>query len=279
MTRPPAGAVRGLAAACHPLPTLAVTVTMAVLVAAAGNAWQTVLVATLAVLTGQLSIGWSNDVLDSPRDALAGRTDKPVATGVLSRSTTASAAAVAAAATVPMSLALGWRAGLVHLVSVCCGWLYNVVLKSTPLSALPYAVAFAGLPAIATLALPSHPWPPVWAPVAGGLVGVAAHFGNALPDLDADRRTGVIGLPHRFGRLGSVATVATCGLGATALVLSQSVSERPVLDAAFAVAAVGSSCVAVVAVRRSPHSEAAFHATMVLAGIDVALIALSHGLV
>ena len=38
-----------------------------------------------AVLAGQLSIGWLNDVLDAERDRTAGRADKPVAAGAVSR--------------------------------------------------------------------------------------------------------------------------------------------------------------------------------------------------
>src|SRR5439155_1611731 len=66
---------------------------------------------------GQLSIGWCNDWWDAERDAATGRRDKPAATGRIRRSTVGRAAAVAAVLTVPLSLALGWQAGLAHLVA------------------------------------------------------------------------------------------------------------------------------------------------------------------
>jgi 4-hydroxybenzoate polyprenyltransferase len=71
-----------------------------------------------AVLVGQLSVGWSNDAIDAPLDSAAGRPDKPIATGAISRRTVAWCAGTAAVADVPLSLALGWRAGLAHLLAV-----------------------------------------------------------------------------------------------------------------------------------------------------------------
>ena len=45
---------------------------------------------------------------------------------------------------------------------------------------------------------------PVWITAAGALLGAGAHFANVLPDLEDDARTGVRGLPHRIGRVGSL---------------------------------------------------------------------------
>ena len=45
--------------------------------------WRLVLL-TLAVFCGQLSIGLSNDAIDAPRDRAVGRTDKPIARGEVS---------------------------------------------------------------------------------------------------------------------------------------------------------------------------------------------------
>ena len=48
----------------------------------------------------------------------------------------------------------GWRAALAHLVAVGCAWAYDLGLKSTVVSALTYAAAFALLPVFVTLGLP-----------------------------------------------------------------------------------------------------------------------------
>ncbi len=97
--------VVALALACHPVPTVAVTAMGTVLVVSAGNDVATVVVAAVAVLTGQLSIGWSNDLVDVRRDAASGRRDKPLATGAVTPRVVAAATAVATTVTVVSSLA------------------------------------------------------------------------------------------------------------------------------------------------------------------------------
>lgn len=192
--------VRGLVRACHPGPTLAVTVLTALLAWSAGHTLARGMLVTAAVLAGQLSIGWSNDLVDARRDRAVGRPDKPVAAGEVSESVVRGACGAAVVACVVLSFACGWRAALVHLLlGVAAGWAYNLWLKRSVLSPLPYAVAFAALPAVVTLALPSPAWPPAWVLVTGALLGVGAHLLNALPDLADDEATGVRGLPHRLG--------------------------------------------------------------------------------
>jgi 4-hydroxybenzoate polyprenyltransferase len=192
--------VRGLALACHPGPTLAVTVVTALLAWSAGHSPARGALVTAAVLTGQLSIGWSNDLIDAGRDRAVGRADKPVASGVVSERVVWGACSVALASCVALSLACGWASGLVHLLlGVASGWGYNLWFKRTVLSPLPYAVAFGALPAVVTLALPAPALPAAWVVVTGALLGVGAHLLNALPDLADDEATGVRALPHRLG--------------------------------------------------------------------------------
>jgi 4-hydroxybenzoate polyprenyltransferase len=195
-TTSPAALVR----ACHPGPTLAVTVLTALLSVALGHGFVTGLLVTVAVFTGQLTIGWSNDLIDAARDREVARDDKPLARGELSEALVRKAIGVAGAACVVLSLACGWRSAAVHLLlGVASGWAYNLGLKRTAWSALPYAVAFGVLPAVVSLALPGHGWPPAWMMATGAVLGVGAHLLNALPDLADDDATGVRGLPQRLG--------------------------------------------------------------------------------
>ncbi|MGZ4640091.1 MAG: UbiA family prenyltransferase [Actinomycetes bacterium] len=208
-----------LVKAAHPGPCAAVTLVGTALAATAGAPAGTCVVLAAAVLAGQLSIGWANDAVDHRRDLAANRRDKPVARGALTPRAVWRAAALAAAACVPLSLALGAAAGVVHLVAVAGGWAYDLGLKRTVWSAVPFAVSFGLLPAVATLALPEPVTPPWWATAAGALLGVAAHLANALPDLDDDVSAGVLGLPQRLGpRRTRVA--AGSALGAAAVVLT-----------------------------------------------------------
>lgn len=269
---------RSLLLSCHPIPTLAVTVIATVLAAVAGNSVATCAVVALAVLTGQLSIGWSNDVIDARRDEAAGRTDKPIARGAISRRTVVIAIAVSVILTIPLALALGWRVGLVQLAGTAAGWAYNLGVKSTVLSPVPYVVAFGGLPAIATLALPHANWPPWWALVAGALLGVSAHFGNVLPDIDEDAAAGVRGLPHVVGRLGSAVAASGSVMVAVAVVVLGGGSRPTVIDW------VGLGAAAILAVaafwraRRDHRSESAFLCTVGAAAVCVVLIAVSGAL-
>lgn len=196
--------LHGLLAACHPRPAVAVTATATALAAACGHGWRGCALIGLAVLAGQLSIGWSNDWLDAHRDLAAGRADKPVVTGRLAARTAGLAAGAAVAVCVPLSVACGLLAAAAHLAGVTGGWLYNLGLKRTWWSWLPYATSFGLVPAFVILALPGEPWPAWWAPLAGALLGMGAHIANVLPDIADDLATGVRGLPQRLGvRLGT----------------------------------------------------------------------------
>ncbi len=167
------------------------TVLATAVAASAGRSASGCLLVAATILTGQLSIGWSNDVIDARRDIAAGRRDKPIAAGDISSRTVAAACAVALALCIPLSFANGWRAGLVHLLVVAGGWAYNLGLKRTVLSFVPYAVSFGALPAFLALGLDGHPLPQPWVVLAGALLGVGAHFLNVVPDIQDDLDAGV----------------------------------------------------------------------------------------
>ena len=114
-----------------------------------------------------------------------------------------------------MSFLAGW-VGIWHVVLVASGWTYNLALKPTAWSPLPYFVGFASLPIyVVGVSGAAAPW---WMAAAGGLLGVAAHFANAAPDVEDDRAAGVRGLPQRLGARSSV-VVALVLLGAVGALL------------------------------------------------------------
>jgi 4-hydroxybenzoate polyprenyltransferase len=268
----PGALVAGLVRACHPAPTVAVTAFATVLGVVAGNQPATCVLLAAAILCGQLSIGWSNDRIDAVRDATAHRADKPVATGSLPAHVLDLAIALAVTAVIPLSLLLGWRAGLTHLAAVGCGWAYNVRLKSSWWSWLPYAAAFGALPAIATLALPAPRLPGGWAVAGAALLGVSAHLGNALPDLDDDHRTGVRGLPHHLDARGSLLLAAVLSALATTIIVLG--PHRPV--GAFGSLALALAGLALVAGARlattRPVSPVSFYGVMAMAALNLVLL-------
>lgn len=206
--------------AAHFGPTVAVTVLVALLATASGLTLSTAFLVTAAVLTGQLTIGWSNDLLDRERDVRSGRTDKPLANGELRPRVVQVSLAVAGSACVVLSFSVGWRSAVVHLLLVVAsGHAYNLGLKATVVSWVPYALAFGTLPAVVTLAATSPEVPPWWLMAAAAALGVAAHFLNTLPDFEDDAATGVRGLPHRLGRRTSRMVATTLLVTASATVV------------------------------------------------------------
>jgi 4-hydroxybenzoate polyprenyltransferase len=197
-----------LARCSHPEPVVAVTSVCGVLAVLAGRGgWGTVWV-MLAVAAGQVFVGWTNDYIDRRRDTEVQRADKPLARGEISSRSVAIAATVAGLAVVPLSLASGVPATMVHVIGVVSATAYNLGLKSTWLSVVPYAVSFAMVPAFITLGLAHPHWPPAWVSAAASLTGVGGHFAQARPDVERDRRQRVLGLPQVFGDRGSAIAAA-----------------------------------------------------------------------
>ena len=244
--------VRGLVGAAHPLPTLAVTVLATAFSAAAGRSAAGCVLVAATVLTGQLSIGWCNDLVDRERDLAAGRRDKPLVTGIVRPRAVALSCGLAASACVPLSLASGWQAGLAHLAGVAGGWAYDLGLKRTWWSWLPYAASFALLTAFLTLGLPGSPAPPAWLLLAGALLGTGAHFLNVVPDIDADLAAGVRGLPQRLGAARASVTGAVL-LTAAVLAVTVGPGEPPWWAwLGFAAAACCAAGAAVLGARGTP---------------------------
>ena len=206
-----------------------------VLAVLAGRGWGTVWV-VLAVLAGQLFVGWTNDYVDRTRDTVARRTDKPVAQGEILPRLVAIAAVVAGVATIPLSLASGVAATIVHLVGVASATAYNLGLKATALSVVPYALSFAMVPAFITLGLAHPHWPPAWVTLAASLTGVGGHFAQARPDVERDRRQGVLGLPQLVGeRVSGVLAATFLVAGAAAIAYG----ARSLLPLVVVVPAIG----------------------------------------
>lgn len=254
--------------ASHPIPALGVPVIAAGLAIYAGAQYATALLIFAVFLIGQLSIGWSNDFIDAARDQAVNRRDKPVVAGLISAQTLRTAAILAATITVPISFLLGPIAAAWHLVLVAGGWVYNAALKSTAWSWVPYALAFGALPLAVWFAVPPHRAPAWWLVLAAAVMGSAAHFANVLPDLAADRATGVRGLPHRWGRLGSAVATLLLLLTATALVTVAPGRHISVLGWAVLTA---NAIIAGVGIAR-PHTKALFWGAIAIAVSNVVVL-------
>src|SRR3954453_12049660 len=207
-------------------------------------------------------MAWCNAAVDAPRALAAGRRDKPVPAGLVTAGQLWVAAAAALLACAVASLALGVAAGLVHPVAGASGGAYDLVLKPTPASPLPYAVSFGLLPAVATLAASPAHWPPAGVLIGGALLGTAAHFANTVGDVEQDAVTGVRGLPQRIGPAASLRVSAVLvALAALALLPAArgAGAGGVVLLAAGAVLAISA---AVMAGRMIGRGRTAFRLTL-----------------
>ena len=261
--------IGALARACHPGPSLAVTAFATAMAIGSGRRCGALPVAA-AVLSGQLSVGWSNDYIDRDRDRRAGRTDKPIVAGAIGAETVRAAAAAAAVACVPLSLLSGWRAATVHGAAVTAAFGYNARLKGTAASVVPYLGAFGALPAFVTLGGSPRRWPSSSTVLAAALMGAGAHFVNTLPDLEADASTGIRGLPHRLGHQGSlVAGVSLLGVAAAAVARS---GDEPLGRVGQVLCAAAASSVAgVVAAAATGRPRLAWRLALCTSGVTVAL--------
>ncbi|WP_416393128.1 MULTISPECIES: UbiA family prenyltransferase [unclassified Curtobacterium] len=243
-----ASTARLLFASSHPGPTVTVTVLATVIAVAVGHAWWTVLLVALTVVAGQLSIGLANDWIDADRDRAVGRSDKPVAQGLIAVGTVRRAAFGTALASVVLSLVLGPVAAVAHLVLVAAGWAYDAGLKRTVWSVVPFVVAFGLLPVVAVAAGPHGSWPAWWAIATGAVFGVAIHCTNVLPDLVDDAATGVRGFPHSLGLRGAgVVAFGSLVVAALLVVGGQVLGDDPVRGLGVVLAVLGTVVVVVLA--------------------------------
>ncbi|WP_053752439.1 UbiA family prenyltransferase [Streptomyces sp. MMG1533] len=266
--RPGPPPVPALLAAAHGGPALAVTAVAGLLALRADLRPLDALAVTAAVFTGQLTVGWGNDLLDLRRDRAVGRTDKPLAVGTLPVGRVVGALVVAALACLVLSALADWRSALVNAtLATGAGHAYNLGLKATAWSWAPYACAFGTLPSVVTLADPAQGWAPLWMTGAGAALGVGAHLLNTLPDLADDERTGVRGLPHRIGERRSRALAAVLLPAASLLAVLGPAGTPPAWAWAVLALVVVLALLTLAARGRTP-----FRAAVAIALVDVVLL-------
>ena len=196
-----------MAKACHFGPTVLVVSITFILSITQLSAAKSFGIA-IAILCGQLVVGWTNDLLDYPLDKAAGRFKKPLVSEVVTRRQLQVGIALALTAAVLLSFLgpLGVRGGLLHMLGLASATIYNFWAKSTWFSPLPYAISFGALPwAVYSVA---HKNPPGWLFIDFILVSLSFHFLNVIKDLEWDRTQSVLGLPQRIGKTWSTITAA-----------------------------------------------------------------------
>ena len=177
-------------------------------------------VIAFGVFTGQLVVGWSNDLYDFEDDLRHNRLNKPLVAKTITKETLQRWLRFM----VPFSFIanllgpLGIKGGLVYMLGIACGVAYNFYFKFSLLSPLPYAIAFAALPSC--IAISKDITPPLWMWLGGALLGMAAHFINVIKDMKEDQISEIGGLPQILGTKKSVVlAIALIVIGINTLVI------------------------------------------------------------
>jgi 4-hydroxybenzoate polyprenyltransferase len=258
----------------HPLPSLSVTSIAVLFGIGVGLPLQKLLLVGLAVLAQQFSVGLSNDWLDAGRDKAVKRIDKPLAQGLVPLGSVRTASIASAVIALALAFALGIAAFLWMLLMLAIGWVYNLGLKANGFSVVPYILGFGILPAFVTLSGQDPALPPVWVMIVAGLFGVAAHFANTLPDLLADKQTGVRALPHILGQKASALVIAITASSASIILVTQSSKLDPLVSiAGLGLTVVLSILASVLALRPNPP-KLVFHLLLAASLVNVVMLML-----
>ena len=207
-----------MAKACHFGPTVlvvSITFTLSITQLSAAKSFGI----ALAVLCGQLVVGWTNDLLDFPLDKAAGRMKKPLVSNTVTGRQLQIGIGVALSAAILFSFLgpLGIRGGLLHILGLGSATIYNFWAKSTWFSPVPYAISFGALPWAVYSVAQKHP--PTWLYLDFILVSMSFHFLNVIKDLEWDRTQSVLGLPQRIGKKWSAWTAGLLMLSAAFVAL------------------------------------------------------------
>ena len=205
--------------AAHFGPTLLV-VAISFLLSLSVLAWVDSLRIALAIFAGQLVVGWSNDVIDFRLDSAAKRYKKPLVSGKIAIEFLKKCILVALVMAFVLSVfsPFGLQGTLLHFLGILSATAYNLKLKSTIFSPLPYIISFGSLPW--AIYLSADKFSPVWLYLCFMLFSTAFHFLNVVKDLRWDLEQGVNGLPQRLGKKRSIAiAMLFISIGAFLIVL------------------------------------------------------------
>ena len=153
----------------------------------------------VAMTALQASIGALNDVVDAPRDA-GRKSGKPIPAGLVSRDLARGVVVAAGIVGIALTLPSGPATVGLALVGLAIGYGYDLALKGTAWSWLPFAVGIPLLPVFgwlgATGTLPASF--AVLLPVAV-VAGASLAIANASADAERDMAAGVDSVAVRLG--------------------------------------------------------------------------------
>ena len=253
----PGPRIAGFIRLTHPFPTLLDGLATAAIALVAGGPPSVAIRLGLAMVGLQAGIGTVNDVVDQERDR-GTKPGKPLPHGSVSLASARALAAIAIALGLALSSPSGLPTLAIALVGLVIGLTYDLRLKGTAWSWLPFALGIPLLPVYAWLGA-TGTLPSSFAILipAGAAAGAALAIANAVADVERDRAAGSGSVAMSLGaarawrvHLGLHAAVFALALGSLATGSDGGPLDRLV---AVAVVVVGGALVALGAVQgRSP---------------------------
>ena len=146
----------------------------------------------------QAAIGASNDYCDRELDAET-KPYKPIVQGLLEPRTALVLAGAFVLVAGALSATLGPLSLAVGAIGLAAGLAYNVRLKRSILSPVPFMIALPALPFWVWVSVDRFTAELWWLIPFAPLAGLAVHLSNTLPDIEADSTAGVRGLAHTIG--------------------------------------------------------------------------------
>lgn len=271
--------VGGMLRLTHPFPTLMNLLAVQVFAALALEEWPGARVAVplaVAIVGSQAAIGIANDLADRALDH-ATKQGKPLAAGLVSPPTAGVLLALALALAASGAVLFGPRSlGLVAL-GTGLGLAYDLWLKRTAYSWLPYVLAIPLEPIWVWAALGRFTPRLLWLYPIGSALLLALHLANALADWQGDSTAGVTGLVQRLGRRRAQGLLWVAALLPAALATALGLAlpyrwERFWPALALSLLPIGAS---VALVRRRPDDDATFRTVFGL--LIVSTITLAAG--
>ncbi len=147
--------------------------------------WTLILLLLAGQAAMQFSIGILNDYCDRHLDA-ASEKNKPIVRGLVRPHEALLAGLFMIVVMLVILVPLNLFALLAASGYLVLGQIYNLGLKSTPLSGVLFALAMPLLPLYAFAGVGRIPSIAVWFLPIGALLGVALNLANALPDVEED---------------------------------------------------------------------------------------------
>jgi 4-hydroxybenzoate polyprenyltransferase len=217
----------------HPFPSILDGVATAVLALFAGAPPVEAVRLGIAMTALQAAIGAVNDLADAEADAVA-KPSKPIPAGLVTRRSAAALAIGALALGLGLSAPSGWGTVAIAAAGLAVGLAYDLWLKGTAWSWLPFAVGIPVLPVYAwyggTGSVPDEFVILIPAAVAAG---AALAIGNARADVEDDLASGISSVATALGpRRAWAAEVVILALVGGVAVVSAAVGGAQVVEIA-----------------------------------------------